>query len=143
ANLDQSSNHTCNGANACGWVQFTPGTYKDIAKTYPAAKLIPDFNAGAVDHLNSMEAAILLYDQNLHVFLNQNGPSTINDPKLEEYLAAAYNGGSVRVNNTIEAAVASAVDDWVDALTTKKGGLFPETETYLLKLRYLQDHNLP
>jgi len=132
---------TCNSSSACGWVQFTPGTYKMIVKTYPSAGLMKDFLAGAADHENSIKAAILLYDYNLKGLIKSNGQKVLQDPRLEEYLAASYNGSPNRTTKSLAASIFHAVEDWIDALTSKKGGLANETRGYLVKLRYLQEHS--
>lgn len=143
ANEDGAFGKTCNGVSACGWVQFTPKTYASIVKAYPSANLISDFKIGAADNLNAMKAALLLYDENLRALVKSNGTSVIYDSKLPEYLAASYNGNPVYVRKTLSAAILSAVADWITALTVKAGGLRTETQIYLLKLRYLQQNNLP
>lgn len=143
ANTDAAFGKTCNGVSACGWVQFTPKTYASIAKLYPSAQLITDFKTGAANNQNSMEAAILLYDENLRSLIHSNGSGIVNDPKLSEYLAASYNGNPIYARNTLAVAILSAVSDWMNALSTKNGGLRSETQTYLVKLRYLEQNNLP
>jgi hypothetical protein len=140
ANGSGAFNATCNSSAACGWLQFTPGTYAAIVKNYPAAKLIKDFKTGAADHLNSMKAAILLYDENLKGLISARGVQIVNDPKLEEYLASGYNGAPRWVHKTLQAAVVSGIQDWINALTPKTGGLKSETIGYLVKLRWIQQH---
>ena len=140
ANGDHAFANTCNSSSACGWVQFTPGTYKTIAKMYPSARLVTDFVSGAADHVNSIKAAILLYDYNLRGLIKSNGQKVLQDPRLEEYLAASYNGSPSRATKSLSASILSSVADWIDALTSKKGGLASETRGYLVKLRYLQEH---
>lgn len=141
ANGDQAFANTCNSSSACGWVQFTPPTYKMIVNSYPSANLIKDFIAGAADHTNSVKAAILLYDHNLKNLINGQGQQVVSDPKLEEYLAASYNGSPSRAGKSLAASIVYAVQDWIDALTSAKGGLASETRGYLVKLRYLQTHS--
>ncbi|OGM97452.1 MAG: hypothetical protein A2735_01835 [Candidatus Yanofskybacteria bacterium RIFCSPHIGHO2_01_FULL_41_21] len=140
ANQDQAFNATCNSSSACGWLQFTPRTYANIVKSYPSAKLIKDFKTGAADHLNSMKAAILLYDENLRGLMLAHGKEIVNDPKLEEYLASSYNGAPRWVYKTLTASILGGIQDWVNALTSKTGGLKDETKGYLVKLRWLQEH---
>jgi len=143
ANQDKAFNTTCNSSSACGWVQFTPRTYAAIAKSYPSAKLIKDFKAGAADHLNSMKAAILLYDTNLKDFINIKGLGVLNDPSLEEYLASSYNGAPRHAKASLKAAILGGIQDWVQALSSKKGGIKDETRGYLVKLRWLQQNEAP
>ena len=134
ANNGYAFGETCNAATACGWVQYTPRTYKEIAKVYPKAKIIADFKTGAADHLNSMMAAILLYDYNLAGLIKTHGTRIANDPRLEEYLAAAYNGAPSRVNQSLKASIAMNLPDWA-------GKLLPETKGYLAKIRFLQKYD--
>lgn len=124
----------CNYAAACGWVQFTPRTYKELAKIYSNAGLIADFEEGAANHLNSMMAAVLLYDYNLAGLMKVHGNKIVDDPKLEEYLAAGYNGSPARVNTSLKAAIAGGFSDWL-------GKLLPETKGYLAKIRFLQKYD--
>ncbi len=140
ANGDGAFANTCNSSSACGWVQFTPPTYKSISKLYSKAGLVSDFIAGAADHKNSIKAAILLYDYNLRGIIKSNGQNVLQDPKLEEYLAASYNGSPSRATKSLASSIINAVEDWVNALSSKKGGLADETRGYLVKLRYLQGH---
>lgn len=134
ANGGNAYTQTCNYASACGWVQYTPRTYKEIDKAYPRAGIIDDFEKGAADHLNSMMAAILLYDYNLAGLIKSNGAQVASDPRLEEYLAAAYNGAPSRVNQSLKASIAMNLPDWV-------GKLLPETKGYLAKIRFLQKYD--
>lgn len=130
--------HTCSNANACGWVQFTEKTYqKVVRKNYPEAQLIPDFKMGAADHLNSMMAAILLYDYNLRIFMANHGKNIVNNPgRLAELLAGAYNGGTARVTGSLRAAISKSLSEWT-------GKLKPETKGFIIKHRYLVTNNLP
>ncbi len=143
ANKEVAFKKTGSKAGALGWIQFTPNTYKTIRKTYPAVKLIADFETGAADHLNSMKAAILLYDYNLNYLLIKHGSKILGDPRLEEYLAAAYNGRPSRASLSLKASVLGGLSDWVDALSAKRGGLASETKGYMKKIRYLQERGLP
>lgn len=125
---------TCNRVSACGWIQFTPGTYSMIRKLYPRAQLNPDFVKGAADHSNSMMAAILLYDYNLAGLIKNHGIKTADDPRLEEYLAAAYNGSPRWVDKSLRAYISDA-GDWI-------GHLRSETKGFIAKLRLIRDNNL-
>jgi hypothetical protein len=134
ANGSEAYTQTCNSVSACGWVQFTPRTYKEIDKFYSRAGLIDDFQTGAGDHLNSMMAAILLYDYNLAGLIKAHGSQIAQDSRLEEYLAAGYNGSPARVNTSIKASVTNGWTDWL-------GKLLPETKGYLAKIRFLQKYD--
>jgi len=137
ANGDNAWRYTCNRSDACGWVQFTPGTYNSLrTKFYASAALEEDFKEGAGDQINSMMAAILLYDYNLSDLIDKYGKKVVEDPRLEEYLAAAYNGKPVWVWNSLNATLGKTVDDWTKYL--KK-----ETIGFIYKLRYLIENDLP
>ncbi len=140
ANGPGAFNATCNTSSACGWLQFTPPTYAAMIKNYPAANLVKDFKSGAADHMNSMKAAILLYDENLRALMKVQGDQIVNDPKIEEYLASAYNGAPRWVHKTLAASLVAGIQDWINALTPKTGGLKDETKGYLVKLRWLNQN---
>lgn len=135
-NKERSWTRTCNSSSACGWVQFTPGTYAYMRRSYPAAKLIPNFIEGAADHVNSIMAAILLYKSNLDNLVQRYGEDIIDDPRLEEYLAAGYNGSPRWVHQSLDATLGKIVDDWTKHLRR-------ETHGFMTKLRYLIDNDLP
>lgn len=128
--------NTCSKADACGWVQFTPPTYKNIRKFYPEAQLNSDFEKGAADHLNSMMAAILLYDYNLRGLIDHHGDKILHDPRLGEYLAAGYNGRPTTAFSSLKAAISKNFPDWTSKLKD-------ETKGFIAKYRYLEKNNLP
>lgn len=140
-NREGTSGYTCSNASACGLMQFTAPTYKQVYTTYPRANIVKDFSLGARDHLNSMKAAILLHDLNLASLIKVFGTSIASDPNLEEYLAAAYNTGVRRVINVIRAARAKRTNDWAQARGVQ--GLLAETKGYIAKLRYIVSHPSP
>ena len=139
-NKENAYNATCSSASACGLVQFTRPTWNALRKYYPEAGLI-SFEEGARNHVQSMTAAVLLYDYNLADLVRKYGRDILNDPKLEEYLAASYNGKPARVTKSITAAVRANISDWMESLTAKAGGLANETRGYMVKLRYLQQNS--
>ncbi len=135
SNASHAFEKTGSPAGALGWVQYTKKTYDAIRRTYPKAGLIPDFTMGAADHKNSMLAAVLLYDYNLAHFIKKSGNQIIQDERLEEYLAAAYNGGPVRINQSLQASILARDRDWL-------GGLLNETQGYIVKLRALHSMDI-
>lgn len=147
ANRENAWLHTCNRSDACGWVQFTPHTYKNVRDGNPEAKLNVDFREGAGDHLNSIMAAILLHKINLDALVKKFGNKIVYDPELEKYLAASYNGAPKWVNNSLNATVSKAFAGWITALSPSrkdsKGGLRKETRDFTTKLDYLIKNNLP
>lgn len=136
ANGDSAFSLTCNGSNACGWVQFTPGTYKNLRKEYKLAKLMEDFNIGAADHTNSITAAILLYDYNLSGLVSKFGKNIVQDKRIEEYLSASYNGSPSWVHQSLKANLGKNTGEWTTYLRK-------ETLGFMTKLRYLKTNNLP
>src|SRR3989344_3755597 len=136
ANGEDAWRYTCNWVDACGWVQFTPRTYRTIRTTYPAAKLMVNFKDGAGDQLNSIMAAILLHDYNLNGLVDRYGNKILIDPRLEEYLAASYNGSPTHVYRSLTATLGKNVADWTKYLKS-------ETHGFMFKLRYLIKNDLP
>ncbi|MEK7138654.1 MAG: hypothetical protein AAB799_00540 [Patescibacteria group bacterium] len=147
ANGEIAWKYTCNRSDACGWIQFTPRTYRSLRVTFPAAKLIVDFKEGAGNQVNSMMAAILLFDYNLKDLVDKYGVKIAEDPLLGEYLAASYNGAPKWVHHSLTATISKGILDWVTALSpTRKdsrGGLRNETRGFIAKWRYLAENDLP
>lgn len=147
ANKFSAFGKTGSRTGASGWVQFMPQTYRTIRKSYSSAGLITDFGNGTADHLNSMMAAILLYDYNLAVLSKKYGTKIFQDPRLEEYLAASYNGGAGRVSQALSAAISTRIFDWAKAKYRGKYRgreiIRPETKGFLEKLRFLVANDLP
>lgn len=123
---------SCNYADACGWLQFTPNTYKNVVSKYKAANLIKDFKDGSYDHVNAAMAAMLLDDLNLESLVDAYGNKIYNDPRIEEYLAASYNGAPKWVHKSLNATIGKNINDWTKHLR-------PETKGFMVKLRYLRD----
>ena len=139
ANQENAWAHTCNSSDACGWVQFTPGTYSYMRTSYPAAELIISFREGAADHVNSIMAAILLHDSNLSNLIKRYGGCVAEDPRLEELLDASYNGSPRHVFNSLDITLTDSCDipsDWGVRLKA-------ETLGFMDKLRYLIENDLP
>lgn len=136
ANRENAWKYTCNRSSACGWVQFTPRTYRTIRATYSSAKLMADFKTGAGDQLNSIMSAALLHEYNLDGLVRRFGKEILSDPLLEEYLAASYNGSPNHVFRSLNATLGKSVDEWGRYLKT-------ETEGFMFKLRYLINNDLP
>lgn len=140
ANKDRVATYTCSKASACGLMQFTAGTYGFMRAQYPTAGLIARFEDGARDQFNSMKAAVLLHDDNTAQLIGAFGEDILQDPKLEEYLAAAYNTGVGRVIAVLSVAKKTNAADWAE-VTGKRSGerLLLETKGYIAKLRFLRD----
>lgn len=125
----------CNSVPACGMYQFTDkgksGTYRTVRRNFPKADLIQDFRTGTLDHVNSAMAAMLLDDLNLASLVRRYGSKIYDDPKLEEYLAASYNGAPRWVNKSLDATLAKNVTPWGKYLKD-------ETDGFLVKLDILK-----
>ena len=139
ANRERVATYTCSKASACGLMQFTPGTYALMRKLYPAAGLIADFEDGARDQFNAMKAAVLLHDHNTAALIDSFGAGILEDSRLEEYLAAAYNTGVGRVIAVLSLAKKKGLADWTEAKGNRKQRLLAETKGYIAKLRFLRD----
>ncbi|MEK7194938.1 MAG: hypothetical protein AAB667_01645 [Patescibacteria group bacterium] len=141
-NHEKAFTQTVSTAAAYGMYQFTDkkvnGTYTTVKKNYPKAGLIKDFKEGAKDHVNSAKAMILLDDLNLRTLVKTFGPQIIQDPKLGEYLAAAYNGGITRVVRALRAKTWPK-GDWALAMSGKG---YKETQGFIAKLRVFQEAKL-
>jgi len=91
--------------------------------------------------LNSLKAAYLLYDYNLAKLIQSFGESILEDPSLEEYLAAAYNGGVGRVISAIK----KSKNKGLKILNVLNSSQFFKLETigYLEKIYFLKTISLP
>jgi hypothetical protein len=89
-------------AGARGLFQFIPGTYEKLLRKYPGARLVKDFVAGCIDHVNAAKASLLLFDSDLNDLPDEYLRHLSRDTKaLGRYLAAAYNCGSKRVERSL------------------------------------------
>lgn len=95
ANRERAWTLAVSKAGAHGMMQFMPATYRALVRAYPSAGLIPDFEAGTADPVNAIMAQVLLCDTNWGA-LRRSG-AEIPETEIGPYLAAAYNGGTVRV----------------------------------------------
>ncbi len=132
-------NHISNFAGAVGAMQFTNngkfGTWDIVRSKYPLARL-PGFREGATDHIYSIMAAICLHDYNTSILVQAFGEEILNDPELEHYLAAAYNGGIGNVAKSIRKGRQSGIR-WYHYLPKQ------ETRTYVEELDFLKSHRTP
>lgn len=117
---------TTSNAGAQGIAQFMKSTYNSVRNKYPKAKLNPSFVNGAADHLNIIQAAILLLDCNLGDIKNKFGEEILKDPLLEEYLAASYNTTIKKVLNYVE--------------TKNQDEYLNQTRIYVKKFKYYKNY---
>lgn len=102
-NKEGALNTALSTAGARGMVQFIPSTYKLMVAKRPDLALIPDFVKGMADHNNAIKAEAAYLDMIL-----ADLPQSIRDKyaldrgSAASYIAAGYNGGSVRVKRAIQ-----------------------------------------
>lgn len=139
-NKDTAYGVTSSPAAANGLMQFTnqsrerkPGTWDLMRKKYSQATL-PPFNTGTRNHIESIKAAILLQNYNLEVLETALGEKITEDPNLEHYLAAGYNGGIGPVVKAIQKSQAKGTGWRQELRKLKKTN---ESLDYLNKLDYL------
>ncbi|MDO8558656.1 MAG: peptidoglycan-binding protein [bacterium] len=91
---------------ALGLAQFIRSTYNIIYKQYPAAALLPGFEAGMANHVNAIKAMALYHDVSGATLENLVRERIAQEPAdlawvLAEIRAAAYNGGAGRVKKVV------------------------------------------
>lgn len=96
-NRDAAFDASISSAGAAGLVQFIPSTYALMVKKRPDLGLIPDFRQGMADHQNAVKAQVAYLDEDLAGMATVRELYLKDKAKAAEYLAASYNGGSVRV----------------------------------------------
>lgn len=87
ANRETAFNYTESNKDALGLTQFIEPTYQSIVELYPEALLETDFQFGMRDHVNAVEAMILLCDANLRLIRKRVR-------EVEPSLVSMYNGGT-------------------------------------------------
>ncbi|MEK7545746.1 MAG: transglycosylase SLT domain-containing protein [Patescibacteria group bacterium] len=150
ANQDDAYAYSRSSMGAKGIFQFIPSTYKLMAARKELG-LDPDFESGMAHPVNAIKAAVAYLDAELAGMpLAVKDLYYVNNDRVIEYLAAAYNGGGTRIRR----AVKMWGDAWsephaaeIAALSKKKGSrslavtqmknatLRDETISYVKKLR--------
>lgn len=132
ANEDDSYDYSRSKVGALGMVQFMPKTYAFVAKQSQLA-LIQDFEVGMRTPINAIRAQVAYLD-----YLATKLPKIDAQDSIDEYIAAAYNGGYARVKKAI-----SVWDENLDIQDRKKikskSRLKLETMHYVEKLRLVRD----
>lgn len=101
-NPEVAYNYSRSSAGALGLVQFIPSTYKSLAARSNGT-LEPDFERAMTSHRNAIRAQTMYLDVLLTEFSDKVRDQFAEDPKrINEYIVAAYNGGSGRVRRAIE-----------------------------------------
>ncbi|MBI2875838.1 MAG: transglycosylase SLT domain-containing protein [Candidatus Tectomicrobia bacterium] len=94
ANKSHAYRWSVSSAGARGLWQVMPGTYRDMRRLYPRARLNSSFISGMNDHKNAAMAALCLLDFSLAQLRSNHLNSLKRNPRtLGRYLAAAYNCG--------------------------------------------------
>jgi hypothetical protein len=99
---EEAYRYSVSSAKAIGPMQFTNrrgnGTYAQVVKRCPEARLDPDFERGATNLLNAMKAAICLFDIELRQMRADIRDAYHDNMKvLGIFPVAAYNGGPKNV----------------------------------------------
>jgi hypothetical protein len=108
ANRDSAFDASISTAGAAGLVQFIPSTYALMVRKRPDLGLIPDFRQGMADHQNAVKAQVAYLDEDLAGMSAVRELYVRDKAKAAEFLAASYNGGSVRVKR----AYTTYGEDW-------------------------------
>lgn len=136
-NQDTSYAYSRSSMGAKGMAQFIPSTYRLMVNRRPELGLMPDFEEGLADARNAIKAMVGYLDAELdYMPLAVQDLFYVDESRVHEYLAAAYNAGGVRVRR--------AILMWGDAwsqhhvaanYTQARAILRDETIKYVAKLR--------
>jgi hypothetical protein len=134
-NEGRSYAYARSSAGALGIAQFMPKTYAGLVRRSELG-LIPSFEEGMRDPENLIRAEVAYLDE-LMAYLPDDvvEKEYLDHPeRLQEYVAAAYNGGAGRVKKAL--VVWEENLDPVERLRVRtRSRLKPETMQYVLKLR--------
>jgi hypothetical protein len=100
-NQEDAYAYSRSSAGAFGLVQFIPSTYKLMTRRTDLG-LIVDFETGMRNHHNAIKASVGYLDAELASMpLAVKDLYYVDEARVGEYLAAAYNGGGGRVRKAI------------------------------------------
>ncbi len=102
-NKDRSYAYARSSAGALGIAQFIPSTYAWLAKQ-PGLGLMQDFDSGMTNPKNAVKAQIAYLDYLLSLLPKEARDAYLlpeNRLLVQEYIAAAYNGGPARVKKAM------------------------------------------
>lgn len=103
-NHEDSYSFSVSTAGARGLVQFIPSTYNRLVKRRPELGLMADFKEAMMNHFNAIKAQVALLDLEISELPDSVQSLIKSDPvSAAQFLAAAYNGGTPRVNKAIAA----------------------------------------
>jgi hypothetical protein len=137
ANRGHAYAYARSSAGALGLPQFIQSTYQMVRNHYPAATLVPDFEAGMGDLQNAVLASVLLLDLELTpVPRDYLKRFTVSGQQLSAFLAAGYNRNPVHVmqnyyhthsftggNAPFENKMYVQIERWVGAFLKSEYGL--------------------
>ena len=129
--------YSVSSANARGLSQFIPSTYNSLVSQHPQANLIVNYVAGMENHVNAVKATYLLLDDYIADVKARTG-NNANLANSNEFGAAAYNGGTVRISraiNTHGRLWAEPISNQIAALSNPDNALRQETVSYVQKVR--------
>ena len=116
-------------AGAKGLVQFIPSTYKLMAARKDL-QLDPNFETAMANPRNAIRAQIAYLDAELAGMpLAVKDLAAVNPTRVNEYLAAAYNGGGTRVRRAIKA----LGDDWSSSPVSLVASLQQQYDTLFVQ----------
>jgi hypothetical protein len=100
---EEAFRYSVSSASALGPMQFTNrhgnGTYSYVVRSCPEAKLDASFERGATNLLNSMKAAMCLFDLDLADMREDIRSAYVGNPQvLGIFPVASYNGGKKNVD---------------------------------------------
>lgn len=149
-NQDDAYAYSRSSMGAKGIFQFIPSTYKLMVARKDLG-LDPDFETGMADPVNAIKAAVAYLDAELAGMpLAVKDLYYVNNDRVIEYLAAAYNGGGTRIRRAVmmwgdawsdphDAEIAALSRKYgagsLNVLRAKNATLRAETITYVKKLR--------
>lgn len=133
-NTEDTYNYSRSSAGAFGLAQFIPSTYASFAARTHLG-LIPEFEKGLKDHVNAVRATAAHLDDSLASLPSSVRVAGMNDDKVKEYLAAAYNGGYSKVRTAIQIWDEQISGVYAPHEIRTRSRLYPETINYVKKLR--------
>lgn len=99
-NKGETYRYSVSSAGAGGMVQMIRSTYKEIRSTFPHISLLPDFEAGMINHSNAARAMLLYLKHYNSLFRDKKIVNDAIDTGIateEELMAAGYNSNPINV----------------------------------------------
>ena len=138
-NQDETFGKAVSAAGARGLAQFIPSTYKLYVKNRTELGLIADFSAGMADHVNALKAEAAYLDESLSQMPEGLRNLYLRDAsQAAAFLAAAYNGGSVRVRRAFNhwgELWAESHTKEISKLSARNEALIDQIEAYKKKVK--------